>query len=196
MNHERFQAAIRRFDEINSQDPNQVPVDGNARPKELIYGEQMTAWLDRFAPEASEALKLAARAQHIQRWSIPRSQYPEGRQGYKQWRSDLAKFHADTAAAVLAQVGYDEPTISRVRSLLRKEKLKVDPEAQTLEDVACLVFLENYFADFAQRYQGDDDKIVDIVRKTWIKMSDRGHAAALQLPLSEEAKRIVGKALG
>lgn len=191
----RLQQAFGRIDAANAEDPNRVLVDGMPRPKELVYSEQMTAWLTRLAPEASEALQLAARAQHIRRWAIPRSTFPEGREGYKQWRRERAKFHADTAGDILRLAGYDEATVNRVQSLLRKEKLKVDPESQLLEDVACLVFLEGYFADFASRYQENEEKIVDIVRKTWIKMSERGHQEALKLPLSEEAKRIVGLAL-
>ena len=145
------------------------------------------------APEASEALQLAVRCQHIQRWKIQRHDYPEGRTGYKRWRTDLAKFHAETAAAILYDVGYDEDTIHRVQSLVRKERFKVDPEAQTVEDVACLVFLDHYFAAFSEKH--DEEKLVDIVRKTWKKMSDKGRAAALGIALPEGLKKVVGKAL-
>lgn len=186
MPHDRFTDAIARFDAANAADPHQ---------KELVYAERMTAWQEKLYPGASEPLRLAVRSQHIERWVIPRNEYPEGRQGYRQWRADLAKYHAERAGALMAETGYDEETIARVQALLRKEKLKVDPEAQALEDVACLVFLESYFADFAKRYTEDDAKIVDIVRKTWIKMSDRGHEAALALPLNEDALRIVKKAI-
>src|SRR4051812_11345330 len=109
----------------------------------------MTAWLMKIEQDASEALLLAARAQHLMRWSIPRSQFPMDRAGYLQWRTTLYDFHADRAAEVMREVGYDDATIARVRSLIRKEKIKADAEMQTLEDVICLVFLENYFADFA-----------------------------------------------
>lgn len=181
-----FEDAIARFDAANAADPQQ---------RELVYAERMTAWQEKLYPDASEPLRLAVRSQHIERWAIPRGKYPEGRHGYKQWRADLAKYHAERAGALMAEAGYDEGTIARVQALLRKERLKVDPDAQALEDVACLVFLESYFADFAKRYTSDEDKIVDIVRRTWIKMSDRGHAAALGLPLSEDALRIVKKAI-
>lgn len=187
MSSTRFSDVIARFDTANAADPNQ---------KELVYAERMTAWQEKLYPDASEPLRLAVRSQHIERWAIPRDRYPEGRQGYKQWRTDLAKHHAHRAGALMAEAGYDEAEIARVQALLRKEKLKVDPEAQALEDVACLVFLENYFADFAKRYVGDEEKIVEIVRRTWIKMSDRGHEAALGLPLSEDALGIVKKAIG
>jgi hypothetical protein len=181
---ERFRAAIRRFDAANAEDPN---------GEELLYAQRMSEWLNRLAPDASEALKLAARSQHIRRWEIPRNKYPLNRPGYHRWRSDLAKFHADTAGQIMRQVGYDDSMILRVGSLLRKEKLKEDPEAQTLEDVICLVFLENYFADFAKEH--DEQKIINILRKTWRKMSPRGHQAALTLPMGPAEKALIEKAL-
>ena len=153
----------------------------------------MTDWLHRLYPDAAEALQLAARAQHIRRWKIPRSRYPMTRQGYHQWRTTLYSFHADEAEKILREVDYDNIIIERVRSLLRKEKLKADPQTQALEDVACLVFLENYFADFALKH--DEKKVIDILRRTWKKMSDHGQAAALQLPLPAEARRLVEMAL-
>jgi len=115
------------------------------------------------------------------------------RQGYHQWRTTLYSFHADEAARILHEVGYDDATIDRVRSLLRKEKLKADPQTQALEDVICLVFLENYFADFAIKHE--EEKVIGILRRTWKKMSERGRAAALELPLTPEARRLVEKAL-
>jgi hypothetical protein len=124
---------------------------------------------------------------------IPRSQYPMTRAGYHQWRTTLYSFHADEAAKILREVGYDDAIINRVRSLLRKEKLKADPEMQALEDVACLVFLENYFAEFALKHE--EQKVIDILRRTWKKMSDRGRSAAMNLPLPQGAKQLVEKAL-
>lgn len=187
---QQFQSAIEKFDAANAQDPTLV---GNA-PAELVYARRMTDWLHRLYPDAAEALQLAARAQHIRRWMIPRSRYPMIRQGYHQWRTTLYSFHADEAAKILREVGYDDATIDRVRSLLRKEKLKADPQTQALEDVACLVFLENYFADFAVKHE--EKKIIDILRRTWKKMSERGRAAAMELPLKAEARRLVEMALG
>ena len=194
MDEERFDKAMAQIDEANRQDQVMEEVNGQAYPKELIYGQRMTIWLQRMAPEASEVLKLAVRCQHIQRWKILRQDYPEGRTGYKRWRTDLAKFHAETAAAILYDVGYDDETIHQVQSLVRKEQFKVDPEAQTLEDVACLVFLDHYFAAFSKKH--DEEKLVDIVRKTWKKMSDKGRAAALGIALPKGLKAVVGKALG
>ena len=190
---ERFNAAIARFDAANADDPTTEVFQGAVYPKELLYAQRMTAWLDNIAPEASEALRLAVRCQHIQRWTIPRHTYAMDRHGYLRWRTTLAKFHADTAAAILRDVGYDDATIQRVQTLLRKERLKRDPEVQCLEDVICLVFLEHYLAAFATQH--DEVKVLDILRKTWTKMSPRGHEVALTLPMSPEARRLVEQAL-
>ncbi len=188
---DRFAQAIAEFDAQNAQDPNRDPQSG--RPKELVYAEQMTRWLEKLAPSASETLRLAVRAQHIKRWKIPRSHYPMNCIGYLKWRTDLKNFHAALAGAILGELGYGEGTIARVQALLRKERLKQDSEAQTLEDVICLVFLENYFADFAKQH--DAEKIVDILRKTWKKMSENGQKAALGLAMPPEAGALVKKAL-
>jgi hypothetical protein len=190
---ERFNAAIARFDAANADDPTTEVFQGAVYPKELLYAQRMTAWLDKIAPEASEALRLAVRCQHIQRWTIPRHTYTMDRHGYLRWRTTLAKFHADTAAVILRDVGYDDAPIQRVQTLLRKERLKRDPEVQCLEDVICLVFLEHYLAAFATQH--DEVKVLDILRKTWTKMSPRGHEVALTLPMSPEARRLVEQAL-
>ena len=190
---ERFNAAIARFDAANADDPTTEVFQGAVYPKELLYAQRMTAWLDDLAPDASEALRLAVRCQHIQRWTIPRHTHAMDRHGYLRWRTTLAKFHADTAAAILRDVGYDDATVQRVQTLLRKERLKRDPEVQCLEDVICLVFLEHYLAAFATLH--DEVKVLDILRKTWTKMSPRGHEVALALPMSSEARRLVGQAL-
>ena len=190
---ERFKKAIHRFDAANAEDPHLEVVDGVSYPKELLYAQRMTSWLDRFAPDASEALRLAVRCQHIRRWMIPRSQYPMDRRGYLQWRTGLAKFHADTAADILREVGYEAALIGRVQSLLRKEGLKRDPEVQCLEDVICLVFLESYCADFARQH--DTAKMLPIIRKTWEKMSPRGREVARALDLSQEVHHLVEAAL-
>jgi len=190
---ERFNAAIARFDAANADDPTTEVFQGAVYPKELLYAQRMTAWLDNLAPDASEALRLAVRCQHIQRWTIPRHTYAMDRHGYLRWRTTLAKFHADTAAAILRDMGYDDATIQRVQTLLRKERLKRDPEVQCLEDVICLVFLEHYLAAFATQH--DEVKVLDILRKTWTKMSPRGHEVALTLPMSPEARRLVEQAL-
>ena len=179
---ERFARAIARFDAANGEDPNRESDGGGVRPKELLYAERMTAMLARFAPQASEPLRLAARCQHIRRWKIPRADYPMTRAGYQQWRLRLRDFHAELAGTILRDAGYDDATIARVRSLIRKEALKSDAEAQALEDVVDLVFLESYLEDFVAKHAGyDEAKFIDILKKTARKMSARGRDAALTL---------------
>ncbi len=190
MNPDVVSRALALFDAANAQDPN---VDASGEPKELLYAQRMTQRLLAFAPGASAHLQLAARAQHIERWTSPRSNYPEGRTGYKQWRSELMRFHAQRAGELLQQAGAEEQDIARVQYLLQKRGLGRDPETQTLEDVICLVFIEFYLADFAEGYPAE--KLDDIIRKTWRKMSEAGQAAALALPLEAGLLAIVGRAL-
>ncbi len=189
----RFERAIEGFDRANREDPNRVVADGVEQPKELLYARRMTARLDRFAPDAPEPVRLAARSQHIRRWTVSRTDYPEGRDGYRRWRTDLARFHASIAAVILREVGYDDAAVVRVESLLRKERLKTDTDVQLLEDVICLVFLEHYLSDFVQKQ--DDAALVGVLRKTWRKMSDHGRQAALELNLSVELSALIERAL-
>ena len=179
---ERFNRAIACFDAAHAEDPNRETVDGNEYPKELLYASRMSAMLDRFVVDASEALQLATRCQHIQRWKIARASYPMTRAGYYQWRTRLKDFHAEIADAILREVGYDDDTIVRVRSLLKKEHLKLDADAQALEDVIVLVFLESYLVDFVHEHSDyDEEKFIDILRKTLKKMSAQGREAALTI---------------
>ncbi len=184
---------IAAIDAVNAQDPNTDIVNGQSVAKELLYSQRMSECLQQFAPDASEALQIAARAQHIRRWAIPRSDYPLGRQSYKQWRTDLGKFHAETTTALMAANGYNAAMQSRVADLLQKKSLKRDADSQCLEDVICLVFIQFYLADFASKHE--EDKLIDIIRKTWNKMSERGHAAALQAALPPTLGELIGKAL-
>lgn len=184
-----FDLAVARFDEANAEDPNHEEVDGEPQPKELVYALRMTEWLDRFAPDASEPLRLAARCQHIRRWEIPRDRFAPGPEGYREWRRTLADFHADTAGRILRDVGYGDDIQMRVQALLRKERLKADPDVQTLEDVICLVFFKHYFAAFAAEH--DAGKLTHILRRTWRKMSDRGREAALALDLPPGLQQLV-----
>jgi hypothetical protein len=189
----RLDDALRRFDEANAEDPNTEMVNGQPLPKELVYGQRMSVRLAGFAPDAPETVKLAARAQHIRRWEVPRDSYPEGRAGYLKWRTDLHKRHAEIAGEIMGEVGYDAGPIDRVQTLLRKRGLKTDPDVQLMEDVICLVFLEHYFHDFAPKH--DEEKLIPIVQKTWKKMSDRAHEAALQLDYAPEDLAVIQKAL-
>ena len=190
---DRYCQAIASFDSANAADPNREEVDGVPQPKELVYARRMTARLERFRPDAPEPVWLAVRSQHIRRWTVSRGDYPAGREGYRRWRTDLGRFHASTAAGILKTVGYDASTIARVESLLRKERLKVEADAQLLEDVICLVFLEYYLVDFALKH--DEDKLVGVLQKTWRKMSDSGREAALQLDLPMSVRTLVERAL-
>jgi hypothetical protein len=183
---DRLEAALARFDAVNAEDPRRVrdPATGEEVAFELLYARRMSERLAGLDPGAPDTLRLAVRAQHIARWRIPRGAYPDGRTGYKRWRSELARAHAELAGGILAEIGYGPGEVTRVRDLLLKKGLRHDPEVQALEDVACLVFLEHYLADFAVKHERA--KLIDIVQKTWRKMSDRGHQAALavagQLP--------------
>lgn len=193
MTTQRLSNTLAAFDAVNQEDPHHEIVGGKPVPKEWIYAQRMTQRLHQFCQSPSEALQLAARSQHICRWKIPRSEYPMDKQGYKKWRMDLAKLHGDIAGEIMAAQGYDDAMISRVKDLLLKRSLKRDEEVQLLEDVVCLVFIEYYLEDFASKH--DEEKLIDIIRKTWNKMSSQGHEAALKLPLSDAMLALVGKAL-
>jgi len=192
-NRERFETALARIDAANGDDPARRTFEGREHPNALLYGLRMTHWLAQLEPDAPEVVQLAVRAQHICRWKIPRNEYPLDRAGYHRWRTRLYEFHAQTAGQILAEVGYDEATITEVQNLLRKRELKSNPRTQLLEDVACLVFLENDFSQLAQEH--DEAKIIDILRKTWRKMSDRGQATALRLPMAAGDRALIEKAL-
>ncbi len=189
----RLNSTLAAFDAANLEDPNLELVDGRSVAKEWIYAQRMSAQLHKFCEAPSEALQLATRSQHIGRWKFPRSDYPMDRSGYKKWRLDLAQLHGDIAGDIMATQGYDENMIARVKDLLLKRSLKRDDEVQALEDVVCLVFIEFYLEDFASKH--DEEKLIDIIRKTWNKMSTKGHEAALQLPLSSAMLALVTKAL-
>ncbi|WP_299798902.1 DUF4202 domain-containing protein [uncultured Maribacter sp.] len=185
--------AFQHFDEANKQDPNTEVYEGTTYPKEVLYGIRMTKSLNAFDPDASEALRLTARCQHICRWEIPRESYEMNREGYLRWRQELKRFHAKKAASILENVGYDDETIDNVKFLLEKKQLKKNEETQALEDVICLVFLEFYFEPFAHKHP--EDKTIDILQKTWKKMSVKGQEAALKLPLSKFSLDLITKAL-
>ncbi|MCZ6859563.1 MAG: DUF4202 domain-containing protein [Alphaproteobacteria bacterium] len=190
---DRLAETLAGIDAANAADPNEEKLDGAVRPAALVYSERMTGWLERIEPAASELLAIAVRAQHIERWTSPRSDYPMTREGYLRWRSELAQFHAKRAGEIMAKSGYDEVAIKRVGQLITKRRLKRDAEAQTLEDVACLVFLENYFADFARQHE--EAKIIDILRKSWAKMSEQGRDTARTLRMPPRAQALLERAL-
>ena len=189
----KLEQALAAFDQLNSQDPNQVNFNGGKIAREQLYSQRMHSRLMQFKANANEALILAVYSQHIQRWKIARDTYPMTRSGYKQWRQKLAKFHAETAAKVLSRLDYNQEKIERVKYLLQKKGLKRDEDSQTLEDVVCLVFIEYYLAEFAEKH--NEEKLIDIIRKSWRKMSDKAHQVALNIDLPEELKGLITKAI-
>ncbi|WP_442847307.1 DUF4202 domain-containing protein [Leeuwenhoekiella sp. H156] len=188
-----LEQAFAAIDAKNAEDPNYELVDGEQVPKELLYSRRMSARLQDFDPEAPETLQIAARAQHICRWQIPRDSYPMNRTGYLKWREDLKKMHASITTGILENLGFTEEFRDRVAFLIRKKLLKKDEDSQKLEDVICLVFLDYYFEDFAKGHP--EEKVIDILQKTWAKMSEAGHKAALSLDLSPKTRELVTKAL-
>ncbi len=188
-----FDSAIRKIDEANAQDPRHEVCEGHQIPKELLYARRLSQWLQQVAPEASEALRLAARAQHLCRWEVPRSDYPMDRAGYLKWRTFLYSYHADKATRILEGVGYDLETIERVTMLLRKRNLKRDADVQALEDAICLVFLEYELEAFAKKH--DEEKLISIIQKTWKKMSPTGQEFAAKLSLAPDVAALLEKAI-
>lgn len=189
----RFETAIALIDKKNEEDPNTYQVAGFEYAKELLYSQRMTRKLLQFEPNASKALQIAARAQHICRWQIARKEYPMDKVGYFKWRETLKKMHANITGEILAQVGFDEQFQDRVKKIILKKLIKKNEESQALEDTICLVFLDYYFEEFAAKHT--DEKIIDILQKTWVKMSDKGHNAALQLQFSEKSLALVKQAI-
>jgi hypothetical protein len=192
----KLESLLAAIDAANSDDPRKTVADGVERPFEIIYSKRMTARLKALYPQASDLLKIATRAQHLRRWEIARENFPLGRHGYNDWRKECRAHHARLAADLMREYDYDEASIAHVGSLIRKERLKKDPESQALENVAAIVFLEHYFDEFHAKYKDyDDDKIVDILGKTLCKMSPKGHAAALALPLAERTRQLVNASI-
>lgn len=189
----RFEAALRRFDELNAADPNLELVDGRQEPRELLYARRLTKWVLKLSPNASEALRLAARCQHLCRWTKPRDSYPMTRAGYLRWREDLKKFHAQKAGAVLLEIGYDDATIYRVQALNLKEDFPNDPECRVLEDALCLVFLEFQFAALTEKTS--EDKMINALVKAWNKMTPNARAEASKLNYAPREKALLEKAL-
>ncbi|MCW8865528.1 MAG: DUF4202 domain-containing protein [Colwellia sp.] len=191
------------IDDINRDDTNITMHKGQAYPKELIYGQRMTACLAKHWPQANELLQIAVRAQHIKRWHLKRSEFEQGKAGYYQWRIALGKFHAQLAAQIMLEQGYSKEQAEQTASIICKENLRdktqnqLNADSQTLEDVACLVFLEHYFDEFAQQYLEKDNeaKIIRIVQLTWKKMSEEAHTIALKLSLPQHLSDLVIKAL-
>jgi Domain of unknown function (DUF4202) len=189
----RFQMAIAAFDRANAEDPHTILTNGEQRPRELVHAERLSAWVARLEPNASEPLLLAARCQHIRRWHIPRTSFPTGRVGYLQWRTQLARFHAQTAQQLLEECGYEPELIDAVRRLNLKQNLRSSADMAALEDALCLSFLEFELDEFIAKYP--TEKVLEVIQKTWQKMTERGHDAALTLPFSAAGLEVVTRAL-
>ncbi len=193
MRDDKFTRAIKAFDQANEADPNRLEWNGKIWPKELLYAHRMSGTLSLFKPEASDALRLATRCQHICRWEIPRHSFPMDKKGYYAWRNKLKSYHAEKAANILKKMGYDNSTIEAVQVLVTKKKMKTNPDSQILEDVVCMVFLQYYLDEFASDH--DEEKVLEILRKTWKKISPEGRQKVLELPLSAKTKSLISKAL-
>lgn len=199
----QLKSVLSAIDNINRQDINTTLSDGNEYPKELIYGQRMSACLTQHWPQSSELLQIAVRAQHIKRWHLKRSEFKQGKAGYYQWRIALGKFHAELTAEIMIKHGYNKEESAQTASIICKENLKsktfnqLTADSQTLEDVACLIFLEYYFDEFTSKYleQNNEEKIIRIVQLTWKKMSDEARSIALNLKLPEHLALIISKAL-
>ena len=189
----RFETTIALIDKKNEEDINTYQVADIEYSKELLYSQRMTRTLLKFNPNASKAVQIAARAQHICRWKIARKEYPMDRVGYLKWRETLKKMHADLTAEIMQQVGYDDEFISRVKKIILKKLIKKNEESQLLEDAICLVFLDYYFDEFAEKHA--EEKVIDILQKTWVKMSEKGHEAALKISYSEKGLALVKQAI-
>ncbi|KNG48922.1 glutamyl-trna synthetase [Stemphylium lycopersici] len=188
-----FERALSAIDAAHALDPNKVTVNGTEMAYELHYAQKCTSYLEKRAPDASEPLRLAIRAQHFRRWEVPRSSYPMTRPGYHAWRTFLKKRQAELVARICVEAGYSGQDSETVGALIRKEDLKANEETQVLEDVACLVFLDDQFEAFEKEH--DEEKILGILKKTWGKMTERGHELALQIPMGERPREVMDKAL-
>jgi hypothetical protein len=198
MTQQAFDEAVKLMDAANSEDPNIEMADGKEWPKELLYSNRMSEMLERYKPESDNVAKLAIRGQHIMRWKSPRSDYPMDRKGYHQWRTALYTFHANNVAEIMEKVGYDEEALDRVRMAVGKKQLKKNKDTQLVEDIAALVFIEHYMLEFAEKHpEYDEAKWIDIIRKTWRKMSDDAHEFALsgKLVLPEPLIPLIQKSL-
>jgi hypothetical protein len=190
----RFENALSRFDQENSQDPNREAKDGAQLPREMVYAERLTDWVLRLKSKASEALLLAARSAHLCRWMIPRDSFPPDRSGYLRWRQELKKFHAAKVGQILREVGYEESEIAEVQGLVSKSAFPADPDSRILEDALCLVFLQWQFAGLAAK--NSDEKMINAVQKTWKKMTPLAQDFALKLDYSPHEREILERALG
>lgn len=191
----KLDIAFQLFDDYNKQDPRSFTWEGITYPQEYFFALKLYEWVLKLNPNADEELLLASRSQHIGRWEIPREDYPEGREAYLKWRRDMAQHHAHIVAGLMIKAGYSEQQIERVKQIILKQRIKVDADVQTMENAVCLVFLEFQYEDFRKRYENDPEKMIDILRKSLLKMDAYGHGFALQLPYSAGGLELVQQAV-
>jgi hypothetical protein len=190
---DKLHIAFDAFDNYNKQDPSVFTWEGVSYPQEYFLALKLYEWVLKLDPNASEELLLASRSQHIGRWESPRESYPMDREGYLKWRKDLAHFHADKAAEIMRSEGFGNDVIDRTRQIILKQKIKVDNEVQTMENALCLVFLQFQYEDFLHKHS--PEKVVNILRKSLLKMDAHGHQFALDLNYSELGLQYINQAL-
>lgn len=181
----RLSAALGAVDAANADDPHTIVVGGAVRPKEQAHAEMMTEWVQRLDPDADDAQQVAARAHHLRRWALPRTDYPEGRAGYLRWRAAQGKRHAAEVAEIVIAAGYDADFAADVSAIVTKKGLGTDPRVQTHEDALCLVFLETQFDGLADKL--GDDHMTEVLAKTLAKMSPAARRVAQDLELGPRA---------
>lgn len=191
----KLDTAFQLFDDYNKQDPRNFEWQGISYPQEFFFAIKLYEWVLKLNPDADEELLLASRSQHIGRWEIPRENYPEGREPYLKWRKDLALHHAAITGTLMKQAGYNDEQIERVSQIILKKRLKVDADVQTMENALCLVFLEYQYEDFRKKYEAEPDKMINILRKSLLKMDSHGHSFALQLNYTPQGLLLVQQAL-
>lgn len=187
----RLQICLEKIDIENKKDPNHEVINGLDEPREFVYSLRMSEWLNKLVAQPDEILQISARGQHILRWTNPRANYPEGRSGYLKWRTELYKFHSQKVGKIMEESGYLKDEVEKVKKILQKKDLKNDSDVQTIEDVACLVFLNYYLDDMIQKTP--QEKILDILQKTWNKMSHKAQSLAKEISYSNEGKQLINK---
>jgi len=188
-----YDAAVAAIDAANAADPNMVSFGGVAQPLALVHGRLAADWVARLVDDPDEALLLAARAHHLRRWEVPRATYPDGKVGYLRWRRDQKQRHAADVEAILVAAGYESPVVIRTQQLIRREGLGSDPDAQFVEDAACLVFIETQLAGMEARLE--PTRLLEVIRKTARKMSPAALAAVGQIDLDARARALLDVAL-
>lgn len=189
-----YEQAVAAIDAANAEDPTVVHVRGEDVPLALVHGRLAAMWIPHLAEAPDDPLLLAARAHHLRRWEVPRASYPEGRPGYLRWRRDQKARHAHDVAALLRNAGYDDAAVERTQRLIRREGLGADPDAQAVEDAACLTFLETQLSALIPRFERGH--YLEVIRKTARKMSPQGLALVAEVPLDAAARALLAEALG